>query len=54
MVIMRQGGVSSSGMKSTITITKEMSKAIKENGGRFNLIKYLFYKGIKVKEFLFK
>jgi len=54
MVTMRQGGVSSSGLKSTITITKEMSRAIKENGGRFNLVKYLFYKGLKVKEFLMK
>ncbi|MEH7225237.1 glycosyltransferase family 2 protein [Bacillus sp. JJ1566] len=52
MVVMRQGGVSSSGLKSTLTITKEMKKAIEENGGNFNLAKYLFYKALKIKEFL--
>lgn len=54
MVTMRQGGISSSGLKSTITITKEMRKAIRANGGKFNLIKYLFYKSLKCKEFLIK
>lgn len=52
MVTMRQGGVSSSGIKSTIIITREMSRSIKENGGKFNLIKYLLYKLLKVKEFV--
>lgn len=53
-VTMRQGGVSSSGLKSTITITKEMIKAFEENGEHLNIIKYLFYKGLKLKEFLIK
>ncbi len=51
LVTMRQGGVSSSGLKSTITITKEMIKAFKDNGNHLNLAKYLFYKGLKIKEF---
>lgn len=49
---MRQGGVSSNGIKSTITITKEMMKAFKENGKRLNLVKYLFFKGLKIKQFV--
>lgn len=52
LVTMRQGGVSSSGIKSTIIITKEMIKAFKDNGGKLNLVKYLFFKALKVKEFL--
>ncbi|MBP1950568.1 glycosyltransferase family 2 protein [Virgibacillus litoralis] len=52
MVVMRQGGVSSSGLKSTYIITKEMRKAFKDNGGNFNLLKYLGYKILKVKEFI--
>ncbi len=52
MVIMRQGGVSSSGLKSTYIITKEMRQAFKDNGGKFNLLKYLGYKGLKLKEFI--
>lgn len=52
LVTMRQGGVSSSGLKSTIIITKEMVKAFKENERRLNLFKYLFYKSLKIKEFL--
>lgn len=51
-VVMRQGGVSSNGLNSTITITKEMRRTFKENDGKFNLIKYLFYKALKIKEFL--
>lgn len=51
-VTMRQGGVSSSGLKSTIIITKEMIKAFRDNGSRLNLMKYLFYKGLKIKEFI--
>lgn len=54
MVVMRQGGVSTSGIRSTLTITKEMKKAINENGGNFKLAKYLFYKGLKIRQFLVK
>jgi len=52
MVIMRQGGVSSSGLKSTYIITKEVRRAILENNGDFNIFKYLFYKLLKLKEFV--
>jgi len=51
-VLMRQGGVSSNGINSTIIITKEMKKAFKDNGAKFNIIKYMFYKAIKIREFL--
>ncbi len=51
MVKMSIGGVSTSGVKSTLQITKEMQRAFKENNLRLNLPKYLFYKGLKLKEF---
>ena len=54
MVIMRQGGVSNRGIASTITITKEMKIAINENGGKFNIFKYLIYKCLKIKQFIKK
>ncbi|OGH94716.1 MAG: hypothetical protein A2X43_10465 [Candidatus Margulisbacteria bacterium GWD2_39_127] len=54
MVKMRNAGVSNSGINSTITITKEMKKAIIENGGNFNLIKYLFFKTLKISQFMKK
>lgn len=54
LVIMRQGGVSNRGIKSTITITKEMVKAFKVNGDHLNLAKYLFYKSLKLKELITK
>jgi len=44
-------GVSSRGIRSTIVITKEMRRAIVENGGQFNLFKYLFYKFLKIGDF---
>ncbi|MFN1835377.1 glycosyltransferase family 2 protein [Balneola sp. MJW-20] len=52
LVNMLEGGVSNQGLQSTITITKEMSRAFKENGLKLNIPKYLFYKGLKMKEFL--
>lgn len=50
MVVMRKGGVSNRGIYSTLTITKEMKIAINENGGQFNIIKYLWYKALKIRE----
>jgi glycosyltransferase involved in cell wall biosynthesis len=50
-VRMRDSGVSNRGIKSTFVITREMKIAIIENGGKFNLIKYLFFKFLKVSEF---
>jgi glycosyltransferase len=52
LVNMRIGGVSNQGLQSTITITKELKRAFEENGLIFNLPRYLFYKGSKIKEFL--
>ena len=54
LVNMLQGGVSNQGLKSTLIITREMQRAFRENGLPFNLFKYLFCKGMKVKELLFK
>jgi glycosyltransferase involved in cell wall biosynthesis len=51
-VRMRDSGVSNRGIQSTIIITREMKKAINENGGHFNLVKYLFFKFLKINEFL--
>lgn len=51
IVRMRDAGVSNRGIKSTIIITREMKRAIIENGGQFNLIKYLFFKFLKLSEF---
>ncbi|MFC0263919.1 glycosyltransferase family 2 protein [Fontibacter flavus] len=52
LVSMALGGVSTSGLKSTLIITQELKKAFSENGLGFNLPKYLFHKGLKIKEFL--
>jgi glycosyltransferase involved in cell wall biosynthesis len=51
-VRMRDSGVSNRGIESTVIITREMRKAIIENGGKFNLIKYLFFKFLKIGDFL--
>ena len=51
MVKMNLGGVSTSGIQSTLLITKEMKRAFAENNMTLNLPKYLFYKGLKLKEF---
>ena len=52
LVKMSIGGVSTQGLKSTIIITKEMKRAFKENGLHLNVPKYIFYKGLKLKEYL--
>ncbi len=51
LVSMRSGGVSNRGLKSILIITREIQKAFRENGLKFNLVKYLFYKFLKIKEF---
>jgi hypothetical protein len=52
LVRMSMGGVSTSGLQSTVTISREMRRAFKENGLPFNLPKYVFYKALKLREFL--
>ena len=47
-VIMSHGGVSGSGIKSTITITKEVRNSIIERKQSFSIIVYLIYKIIKM------
>jgi hypothetical protein len=51
LVKMNIGGKSTSGIKSTIIITKEMIRVFSENDRRLNLIKYLFFKFLKLREF---
>jgi glycosyltransferase involved in cell wall biosynthesis len=52
LVTMSSGGVSNRGIKSILVITQEIKKAFKENEMNFNLLKYLFYKFLKIKEFV--
>jgi glycosyltransferase involved in cell wall biosynthesis len=54
IVKMTIGGVSNRGLKSTITIIGELQRAFRENDRKLNLPKYLFFKGLKIKEYLFK
>jgi glycosyltransferase involved in cell wall biosynthesis len=54
LVNMRYGGISTRGLKSTITITKEMRRAFHENGLNLNLIRYIFHKIYKIRELIFK
>jgi len=54
LVVMRTGGASTSGLKSTIAITKEVRRGILDNGGGFNIIKYLFFKALKIREYIVK
>jgi len=51
LVIMSIGGVSTKGIKSTIIITKEIKRAFIENKLHFSLMKYLFFKLLKLKEY---
>ncbi len=53
-VNMRSGGVSTKNILSTFIITKEMKNAFHENGERLNVIRYLFYKIFKVRQFFSK
>ena len=54
MVKMRDGGISNRGLNSIRVITNEMKRAIIEHGGRFNLIKYIFYKFLKIRQIIFR
>ena len=54
LVVMSAGGVSNSGLDSTLTIYREVKKAIRENGGSFSDIKYLYHKFLKVREYLWR
>ena len=52
LINMRVGGLSTQGIKSKIGITLDLVQAFRENELPFNLLKYLFYKSLKIKEFL--
>ena len=49
-VIMSHGGVSSSGINSTVIITKEVRNSIIEQKQPFNIIIYIVYKILKIIE----
>ena len=53
-VKMREAGVSTRGLKSTWIITREMKRAIRDNGGRFRWGRYLFFKLLKIRQILQK
>jgi glycosyltransferase involved in cell wall biosynthesis len=52
IVKMLIGGVSNSGIKSVFIIIKEIKRSYYENGKKLNIPKYLFYKILKIKEYL--
>ena len=52
LVKMRTGGISNNGLKSTYIIAKEMYSAFSENNLSLNIFKYLFYKILKLKQFI--
>lgn len=52
LVRMQEGGVSNASLSSTVVISKELYRAFKENGRRLNLLKYLFFKAIKLTQFI--
>lgn len=54
LVKMQVGGTSTQGLKSTLIISKEMRKAFKEHNWKFNMMKYLIFKVLKLREFIFK
>lgn len=49
LVLMRAGGVSTQNLRSTWVISKEVKRGIVENGGRFNMLLYLYHKILKAK-----
>jgi glycosyltransferase involved in cell wall biosynthesis len=53
LVKMLIGGVSNKGFISTVIIIKEMKKSFHENNRDFNIMKYLFFKLLKLNEFKF-
>ena len=53
LVKMSIGGASTKNILATLTIFKEVRKGILENGGSFYAIPYLFFKFLKIREYLF-
>ena len=52
LIKMKSGGISNSGLTSKIKILKEEFEAFKINKITLNRFLYIFYKGLKIKEFL--
>lgn len=51
LVIMKDGGLSQSGIKSTLTIIKETKHFMKKHHMKFSVLKYIIYKFKKIKEY---
>ena len=51
LVIMKDGGLSQSGIKSTFTIIKETKYFMKKHHIKFSVLKYVIYKFKKIKEY---
>jgi glycosyltransferase involved in cell wall biosynthesis len=52
LVKMRTGGISNNGLKSKYIIAKEMYNAFAENNLSLNIFKYVFYKALKLKQYI--
>jgi glycosyltransferase len=52
LIKMKSGGISNSGLNSKIKILKEEFQAFRINKISINKFKYIFYKALKIKEFL--
>ena len=51
LVVMKDGGISQSGIQSTLTIIKETKHFMKKHHMRFSVLKYVMYKFKKIKEY---
>ena len=51
LVVMKDGGMSQSGIQSTLTIIKETKHFMKKHHMKFSVLKYVMYKFKKIKEY---
>ena len=51
LVVMKDGGLSQSGFRSTLTIIKETKHFMKKHHMKFSVLKYVMYKFKKIKEY---
>lgn len=51
LVNMKDGGLSQRGLKSTLQIIKETKQFMKKHHFKFSVIKYIYYKLLKIKEY---
>jgi len=51
LVNMKDGGLSQRGLKSTLQIIKDTNQFMKKHHFKFSVLKYIFYKFLKIKEY---